>query len=224
VRRRLALILCVIGVVAVVVGSAAGCGSLFSFNGRHPIAVYPLTPGTPLRSTFPAKKGTRYTLAVHVVFERDGLPEANGLVQVEARFPLVARIEDTSGAAVARIDGWLDPSEPPTVLYGHVSAATQRRPMGAAPAELVAERLLGPYAVPEARDVAYAVDLGPDRVGKARIEEARVALYDDALPRSIMIAFLGASAGVVAFLTGAIALLFAGFRARRGGTRRRQIV
>ena len=223
-RRRLALFLCVFGIVASVVGIASGCGSLFSFNGRHPVAVVPITPGTPLHATFPAKEGKRYTLAVHVVFEREGLLEASGQVLVDARLPLVATIEDTSGVAVVKVTGWLDPHEPPTVLYGHGAAATQRRPMGVPPAELVAERLVGPYTVPVARDVAYTVDLGEDRVRTARIKEARVALYDDALPRAIMFAFGGASAGVVAFLIGVIMLFSGVFRARRGGTPRRQIV
>lgn len=223
-RRGVALLLCVFGIVAVVVGTASGCGALFSFNGRHPIAVHPLTPGTPFRGTFAATEGKRYTLAVHVVFEREGLPESNGQVVVEAKLPIVAAIEDTSGVAVVKIVGWIDPNEPPTVLYGHASAATQRRPIGMPPAEVVAERLLGPTTVQHARDVTYVVELGEDRVGKARVKEARIALFDDALPRSITIAFLAASAGSVAFLIGAIMLLLGVFRARRGGTRRRQIV
>lgn len=223
-RRRVGFFLCVIGIMAVVVGMASGCGALFSFNGRHPVAVVPLTPGKPLRSTFAAKEGKRYTLAIHVVFEREGLAESNGQVVVEAKLPLAAAIEDTSGIEVVKIVGWIDPSAPPTVLYGHGSAATQRRPMGAAPAELVAERLLGPITVHHARDVSYAVDLGKDLIGKARVAQARVALYDDALPRSITIAFVAASAGSVAFLIGVIMLVFGVFRTRRGGTRRRQIV
>jgi hypothetical protein len=224
VRRRIGLLLMVLGIVAMVVGTASGCGSLFSFNGRHPVAVVPLTPGTPLRSTFNAQQGKRYTLAVHVVFDREGLPEANGQLLVEAKFPLVATIEDTSGVAVARAIGWVDPSEPPTVLYGHGAAARQRRPMGMPPAELVAERLLGPVTVAVARPVTYSVDLGADRIGRARVLEARVALYDDAIPRSITFAFLGAFAGLVAFLIGATTLLVGVFRARRGGARSRPIV
>lgn len=96
--------------------------------------------------------------------------------------------------------------------------------MGVPPAELLAERLLGPVSVPVTRAVTYAVDLGPDLLGKAPIQEARVAIYDDAIPRSIALAFLGASAGLVAFMTGATALLFGVFRARHDGARRRRIV
>jgi len=226
-RRRLAFFLVVVGIVAVVIGTASGCGTLFSFNGRHPIQVQPVVLGAPLRKTFRAKAGKRYTIAVHVVFEREGLAESNGQTVVEAQLPLDASIEDSSGVAVAKAIGWLDPNVPPTVLYGHASSAHQRRPMGVAPAELVAERLLGPITVASDRDVPYAVSLGLDRVGKAPIKEARIVLYDDTLPLSISVAFSAAAAGVVALVVGTIMLffgLFRGRRARRGGARRRQIV
>jgi len=222
--RRFALLLVVLGLVAVVVGTAAGCGTFFSFNGRHPVAVQPLVPGTPVRQTFRAKADRHYTLAVHVVFDREGLAESNGQVVVEARLPIVASLEDTSGVAVAKVVGWLDPNEPPTVLYGHAASANQRRPAGMPVAELVAERLVGPYTAPAERDVTYVVDLGTDRLGKARVTEARCVIYDDALPTSIRVAFGAALAGVVALVSGVIMLLFGVLRSRRGGARRRQIV
>lgn len=223
-QRRVAFFLVAIGLVAMVTGVASGCGSLFSFNGRHPVAVEPLVPGVPLRKAFPAKAGKRYTLAVQVVFEREGLPEANGQVTVEARLPLVASIEDTSGVAIAKAVGWVDPNEPPTVLMGRASEAQQRRPMGTPPAELVAERLLGPVTPAVDRDVTYAVDLGTDRIGKTSLKEARLVLYDDTLPRSIHVAFTAAGAGAVAFGVGSIMLFFGLFRSSRGGKRRGQVV
>jgi hypothetical protein len=224
VRRRFAFFLVAIGLVALVTGIASGCGSLFSFNGRHPVAVEPLVPGTPLRKAFPAKAGKRYTLAVQVVFEREGLPEVNGQVTLEAKLPLVASIEDTSGVAVAKAVGWIDPNEPPTVLMGRASDAHQRRPMGMGPAELVAERLVGPVTPAVDRDVTYAVDLGTDRIGKTSVKEARLVLYDDTLPRSIHVAFTAAGAGALAFVAGSIMLFFGLFRSRRGGKRRGQVV
>ncbi|MDB4934746.1 MAG: hypothetical protein JWP87_1718 [Labilithrix sp.] len=223
-RRSFALVLVVVGLVTLVVGLASGCGTLFSFNGRHPIAVQPLVPGTPLRSSFKAKAGMRYTLAVHVVFEREGLPEANGHVVVEGQFPIMASITDASGDAAAKVVGWIDPNEPPTVLYGHAASAHQRRPAGVPEAELVAERLVGPYGPAVDREVGYVVDLGTDRTGKARIREARVVVFDDKLPTSITVAFVAAAGGAIALVTGTIMLFFGLFRARRGGTRRRQIV
>lgn len=96
--------------------------------------------------------------------------------------------------------------------------------MGVAPAELVAERLLGPITVPTDRDVPYTVSLGADTARKAQITEARTVLYDDTLPLSISIAFAAAAAGAMALITGTIMLFFGLFRARRGGARRRQIV
>jgi hypothetical protein len=223
-RRSVAFLLVVVGLVALVAGLASGCGTLFSFNGRHPIAVEPLVPGTPLRGAFKAKAGMRYTVAVHVVFEREGLPEANGQSVVEAKFPIAASITDASGDAAAKIVGWHDPNEPPTVVYGHASSANQRRPMGVGPAELVAERLVGPYGPAVDREVGYVVDLGADRIGTARVHEARVVVFDDKLPRSITVAFVAAGAGAIALLAGTLLLFFGLFRARRGGTRRRQIV
>lgn len=223
-RRRLAFVLVIAGLVLVVVGTASGCGSLFSFNGRHPVEVHPVVLGVPLRSSFRAKAGKRYTMAIHVVFEREGLAELNGQMVVEAQLPLDASIADSSGVAVAKVVGWLDPNVPPTVLYGHGASAHQRRPMGVAPAELVAERLVGPITVASDRDVPYAVSLGRDSVGRAPIKEARIVLYDDTLPVSISVAFAAAAAGIVALFAGTIVLFFGLFRARRGGARRRQIV
>lgn len=223
-QRRVAFFLVAIGLVAMVTGIASGCGRLFSFNGRHPVAVEPLVPGVPLRKAFPAKAGKRYTLAVQVVFEREGLPEANGQVTVEAKLPLVASIEDTSGVAIAKAVGWVDPNEPPTVLMGRASDAQQRRPRGTPPAELVAERLVGPVMPAVDRDVTYAVDLGTDRIGKTSLKEARLVLYDDTLPRSIHVAFTAAGAGAAAFFGGSIVLFFGLFRSSRGGKRRGQVV
>jgi hypothetical protein len=224
VRRSIAFFLVAIGLVALVVGVASGCGTLFSYNGRHPIAVEPLALGTPLRHTFPGKAGRRYTVAVHVVFDREAIPESNGQLHVDARFPLVAFMEDGAGVPAAKVVGWLDPNEPPTVLYGHVAGASQRRPMSAGPEELVAERLVGPYMPAKDRDVTYVVELGADQLGKAPIRETRVVIYDDKLPTSISVAFAAAGAGALTFCTGSILLFLGLFRARRGGTRRRQIV
>ena len=217
-RRRLGLFLVIVGLVATVVGVASGCGSLFSFSGRHPIALQALTPGTPLRQTVPAKSGKRYTLAVQVVFEREGHVESNGALVVEAQFPIVASIGD------AKVVGWLDPNAPPTVLYGQSANPNVRRPRGAGPTELVAERLVGPYLAPFEEDIAYVVDLGPDRVGTARVKEVRVVIYDDRLPSSVTVAFVAAGAGVIALVFGTILLLLGLLRAGPGGTRRRQIV
>ncbi len=223
-RRSLAFLLLAVGIVCLVVGITSGCGTFFSYNGRHPVAVQPLVVGTHLRHTFPAKAGRRYFVGVHVVFDREAVPETGGQLVVEAKLPLVASIEDAEGQPAAKVTGWLDPSEPPTVLYGHVASASQRRPMGAGPEELVAERLVGPYLPAQDRDVTYVVDLGPDTIAKAPIRDTRVVVYDDALPPSIVVAFCVAGAGALAFVIGSAMLFLGLLRKRRGGTRRRQIV
>ena len=225
VRRRLSLFLVVVGLVALVVGVASGCGTLFSFNGRHAIAVEPLVPGVPVRKSFQAKAGKHYTLAVHVVFEREGLAESNGQVVVEAKLPLVASIEDASGVAVAKAVGWIDPNEPPTVLYGHADPTrTSGDRWGSGPRSSSPSGSSGRYTPALDRDVTYAVDLGADRIGKTRLKEARLVIYDDKLPRSIAVAFAAAGAGALALAAGSIMLFFGLFRARRGGTRRGQVV
>jgi hypothetical protein len=219
VRRSIGFLLVIVGLVATVIGVASGCGSLFSFNGRHRIEVHPLILGTPLHQAFPGKSGKRYTLAVQVVFAREGLVESNGALVVEAKLPLMASLED------AKLVGWLDPSEPPTVLYGQSTNPNARQPKaeggGAGPPELAAERLIGPYLAPFDRDLTFVVDLGPDRVGRAQVKEVRVVVYDDKLPTSITVAFVAAAAGVVALSGGTLLLLFGLLRRSRGGARRR---
>lgn len=227
VRRRIGFFLVVVGLVATVIGVASGCGSLFSFSGRHPIAVHELKPGTPVRQAITAKSGKRYTLAVQVVFEREGLATSNGALVVEAQLPLVASLEETKAV------GWLDPNEPPTVLYGQSTNPQARGPAAgrdgpgarsgrsAGPPELVAERLVGPYLAPFDRDITYVVDLGPDRLGRAQVKEARIVVYDDTLPPAVTVAFVAAAAGVTALMSGASMLAYGLLHARRGGARRR---
>lgn len=222
--RRIGIVLVVVGVVMMALGTFAGCGALFSWNGRHPTAVHPLTVGTPLRQTFRAKAGRRYVIGVQVVFERAGLPEREGAVVVDARLPLTAQIEDASGVAVAKVVGWLDPSEQPTLLHGQAHMEGRRRAPGAPPPELTAERLIGPYAAPADGEVAFEIDLGPDRVASTPIKEARAVVYDDALPTSISRALAAAASGAAVFTAGVAVLVVNFFRVRRGGTRRRHFV
>ncbi len=210
--------------MAVLGGGFIGCGSLFSWNGRHAVAIHPVTPGVPLRGTFQAVADRRYTLAVQVVFEREGLPVKEGDVVVEAKMPLAAWLDDSSGVAVVKEVGWLDPAEPRTVVYGHGAAANRRRPRGAPPPELVAERLIGPHTARTDRAIGFAVDLGSDQLETTRIQGCRAVIYDDAMPRSITLAFAAAGLGFAVFLTGAFAFAATFFRSRRGGVRRRQTV
>jgi hypothetical protein len=90
--------------------------------------------------------------------------------------------------------------------------------------ELVAERLVGPYLAPFEQDLTFDVDLGPDRLAKAQVKEARVIVYDDRLPTSVTVALGAAAGGVIALISGTTVLLFGLLRKRRGGARRRQNV
>ncbi|MDB4943426.1 MAG: hypothetical protein JWP97_2960 [Labilithrix sp.] len=208
------------GLVATVVGLTTGCGSLFSFNGRHPVAAVTIVPGTPVLQSLHVKAERRYTLAVQVVFDRESVPARDGAALVEAKLPLVASLE------TSRVVGFIDPQEPPTVLYGMASDPAQKQARGR-DAELVAERLVGPYLAPGERDVAWSVDLGADKVGRARIQEARAVLYDDALPAAVKLAFGAAAAGVVALIAGLVMMVAGALRSRRegrGGARARPSV
>ncbi len=207
-----------LGLVAAVVGTASGCGALFGFSGRHPIATAPIVLGTHLHQTIATKAGRRYTLAVQVVFDRAGLEQASGALVVDAQLPLVASLE------TAKVSGVLAPNEPPNVLYGQSANPNVRAPRGAGPRELVAERLVGPWIATRDGDAACDVDLGRDRLGRATITETRIIVYDDRLPSSITIAFAVAGIGLITLVCGTILVLFGGRRAGRGGARRRPVV
>lgn len=208
------------GLVLLVVGLFMGCGSLFTWNGRHPIDVQALTPGAPTTYTLRPALGRRYTIAVHVVFDRAAAeaPIEGAPVSVSAKLPIVARVVDRRGSTVAETAGWIDPEEPPTVLYG-----THPSPREAGKTELVAERLVGSFPASSTDPFEVRVDLGPDRTGKAQIAEARLVIYDDVTPPSIRRALGAAAVGGVAFVVGSGMLLVGFFRglSRRGGKRRR---
>ncbi len=230
--RVIGVILFFLGLLAVVVGSFNGYGTLFSWNGRHPVDVIALGEGRGVEKLTPVP-GRRYTVSVQVRFEREGLEQREGVTVVEAKMPLAVRVKDPAGTTRAEVVGWLDPTEPPNVLYGQ-SAQERRRlpgPAGSAgtprggtrsPAmpELVVERLVGPFAASSDAPLSVEVDLGPDRVGRARIAERRLVIYDDALPPKVWNALLLAAGGG-ALLVAGLALLVAGWFRRRRGRRKR---
>lgn len=139
-------------------------------------------------------------------------------MSVSAKLPIIARIVDARGATVAETTGWIDPEEPPTVLYG-----THPSPRLAGVTELVAERLVGSFPASSADPFEIRIDLGPDRTKKAKIAETRIVVYDDVTPPSIKRALGAAAVGGVAVVAG-LGILFVGFfrrGSRRGGKRRR---
>jgi len=219
--RLVSGVLFLLGVMLLGGGLFFGTGALFAWNGRHPVASEAVVPGTRLERSIRVEPGNRYTLAVQVVFEREGLPERDGLLVVEASFPYAASIDGVSGENAVRAVGWLDPSVPPTALFGHgANAVNERRPPGTPPPELVAQRLLGPYVASAAGNARFEIDLGADRIGKARTHEVRAVVYDDAMPRTITVPFAVAGFGGIALILGAVGLflsLFDGKRRRRNG-------
>jgi hypothetical protein len=197
--RLTGLILLFLGLLAAIVGTFTGCGSLFSWNGRHPVKTTDLADGKSSQ-TFEPEAGQRYTVGVEVVFDREGLEQREGVTQVEAKMPLVVRVS-SSGGKLAETTGWLDPNEPPNVLYGHAAKESRAMP------ELRVERLVGPFGVSSTAPVAVDVDLGPDRVGRARILARRLVVYDDRLPGSIKRAFFVAGLGAILFVAGVVVLV-----------------
>ncbi|MBX3209453.1 MAG: hypothetical protein KF764_30750 [Labilithrix sp.] len=227
--RRAGLALLLFGSIAIVVGTLNGYGSFFAWNGRHPVDSVVLGDAPVVRTLVP-EPGRRYTVSVQVAFDRAGLETHDGATVVEAKLPLVVRVKDPAGTTRAEAVGWLDPREPPNVLYGQ--AAPNARSAELAPAsstqarwgrpvpELAAERLVGPFIASSAAPLSIAVDLGADRVGRVRIAERRLVVYDDALPPIIRNAIIVAAAGAGAVLTG-VALLVASWFRRRGAPRKR---
>jgi hypothetical protein len=204
------VVLLILGLIALVVGIFSGCGSLFSWNGRHAIETSPLPEGDTTRTLTPVP-GRRYTVSVQVAFDREGLEAGEGGPRVSAKMPLVVHVRDGAGTSLAGATGWLDPNEPPNVLYGQGARESARGPMP----ELAVERLVGPFTAASAAPLSVEVRLGPDRVGTARATARRLVIYDDALPPPIRNAFIVAALGAVAFFSGAVLLVTAWLRLPR---------
>jgi hypothetical protein len=214
--RLAGVVLLFVGLALGVVGLFSGLNSLFSWNGRHAVAVHPIEEESTRHELVPVA-GRRYTLSVEVAFDREGLPRRDNAVVVEAKLPLVVRVKDRSGTSLAETTGWLDPNEPPNVLYGQSARdrTTTGRPLETARvAELVALRLVGPFLAASSDPLTIDVELGADRVGAAAISARRLVVHDDALPPSIRNAFLGSGGGGLVFAAG-LALLVTGWRRRR---------
>jgi len=207
------------GLVAIAVGGFVGCGTLFTFNGRHAVAEWDLAPGTPIEKSFGATRTARYTLAIQVVFDRGDVEQTIDGADPHAHLPLVATLVDGDGNTPVKAVGWLDPNEPPTVLFGR---SVDPRMRGNAVPELAAERLVGPWRAPREETVKVNVDLGKDKDERGtRILAARAVLYDDANPTAMKAGFALAGAGVLAFVVGVV-LSLRGV-ARRGGKRKREM-
>lgn len=206
-----------LGLVMLVAGLFLGCGAFFSWTGRHVVEVRTLAPGTPSALTLRPEPGRRYTVAVDLVFERPVGPDGreDPAATIEAKMPVVAQISSADGTKLADTTGWIDPSEPPTVLIGAHPSPRAVQP------DVVAERIVGAFPSPAGDRVDVRVGLGEDRVGKAHLREARVVVYDDKLPPTIRRAFMAAAAGGALFAVGTLFSLGRILRrvTRRGGIR-----
>lgn len=210
--RIVGIFLLVVGLVAAGGGFFFGCGGLFAWNGRHPVDVRALAEGDS-RQTLVPEAGRKYTVAVQIVFEREGREEHEGALLVDARFPLTVRVRDKQSTVLAEAVGWFDPNEAPTVLYGQAIRPGR-------PPELSAERLIGPFIASSEGSLEIAVTLGPDRVGAVPVRERRLVIYDDSIPSSVKGAFAGATTGIVGVIAGSVTLAIDIFR-RRARRRRR---
>lgn len=211
--RITGLALLFVGLIALIVGTMSGCNTLFSWNGRHTVDAAALTEGHTTRALSP-EPGRRYTVSIRLLFDRDSVELRDGVADVHAAFPLVVRVTDKQHTVRAEVSGWLDPSEPPNVLYGQ---AVKEAAMPYT--ELSVERLVGPFIASSADPLSIDVDLGPDRVGRARVLERRLVVYDDALPPQIRHAFMLAGGGAVVFVAGAVLTIRGWLRRRRDSGR-----
>lgn len=203
--RIVGTLLTIVGLLLLVSGSLLGCGALFSWNGKHLVETRSVEADKPFVHTLAPEPGRRYSVAVQVVFERSDVAPA-------AKLPIVARIVDKSGAKLGETVGWIDPDEPPTVMYGAHQTS-----------DLLAERGIGAFNASTQDPIEIHVDLGADRTGTTPILDRRLVVYDDVTPAPIKRALWGAGAGGVLFATG-LGVLFASFfrrRARGGGIRGR---
>lgn len=213
--RRIAVFLLLAGLVVAVVATFSGCGSLFGWNGRHAVDLYDLPEGPSSHRLVPVV-GRRYTLGIQVVFDREGAAVRDGSAVVDAKLPLVVQVKDPAGTSRAGAAGWVDPNEPPNVLYGQTVRASTRGPMP----ELVVERLVGPFVASSDAPLSIEIDLGADRIGTSSIAARRVVVHDDVLPPNIRNAFLAAAAGALAFVVGSILVAVSWLRGRRPSKKR----
>jgi hypothetical protein len=216
--RAAGLVLIFVGLIAVIVGTMSGCGTFFGWNGRHAVDAVALAEGRTTRTLTPAP-GRRYTVSVQVVFDRESVELKDGVADLHASFPLVVRVTDKHRTVRAETAGWLDPTEPPNVPYGEAVKEGEK-----SRTELSVERLVGPFIASSHEPLSVDVELGADRIGRARVAERRLVIYDDALPPRIKTAFTLAGVGAAALLAG-VALTVAGWlrgrrSPRRGGRKR----
>jgi hypothetical protein len=203
------LALFLVGLLATIVCSMNGCGTFFSWNGRHAVQTQPLIEEH-THASFKPVAARRYTLSVQVVFDPQYVDDVDGMAAVEVKMPLVVKAKDAQGTSFAEAIGWLE-NEKPNIFYS--------RPLREPTREILLERLVGPFMSANVDEVNVDVNLGPDRIGRNPIKERRLVVYDDSLPPAIRNAAIGTVSGVLALITGVVLLVMSWWRSR--GRRKR---
>jgi len=213
--RAVGVVLLFVGLIVSVVGFFSGCGSLFTWNGRHIIDEQVLSDTAAFSKSFTPEAGRRYTLAIQVVFDRESTPRVDGVAKPDVKMPLVARVKDPTGTKLAEVTGWVDPNEPPNVLYGQAVPDSVTASRGAQAPDLFVERLIGPFAAASDSPLTIEVNLGPDRSGAQRIVARRLVIHDDAIPPAIRNAFVLGTVGVLLFIAGIFVGLIGWWKRRK---------
>ena len=192
------LLLMMLGVVGMASGVVVGCSGLINHNGRHEVARFPITIGAPMRTSFPALGGRRYSAGVQVVFERNS-QQLREETELRVKLPIAGALDD--GETRVTITGYLDPSNGQTSLVGRASGK-----------ELFVERLVGPHLATTDRPLRVELDDGADEGGELIVQECRLILYDDEQPRSVRYGFVSAGAGLLLFAVSGIAVMISSLK------------
>lgn len=210
--RKLALVLVLLGLVLLGGGLFFGCGFYAEWDGRSVVLERPVTLGQRVSADVDAIVGRRYTFAARVEVDGREVPQeeaSKGASSLELQMPFTMRLFDRDGQSLQTQTGFLS-HEPPTLVYGDpTGGASGRGGRG-----VVAERFVGPYPSAGPQRLHVELDLGPDRVGRARIADAKLVVYDDAMPSRIRRPFAAAALGMI-LLMGGIGAWMVAFAKRR---------
>jgi hypothetical protein len=210
--RKLAIALVLLGLVLLGGGLFFGCGFYAQWDGRSVILERPVTPGTPVSADVDAMVGRRYTFSARVEVDGREVSEeeaSKGASAIELQMPFAMRLSNSDGQGLQTQVGFLS-QEPPTLVYGDPTGGTS----GRGGRGVVAERFLGPYPSGGPQKLHVDLDLGEDRLGRVRIADAKLVVYDDAIPSRIRRPFAAAGMGLLALMAGVVAGLFAVARRR----------
>lgn len=203
--RTITIALLVLGVVLLGGGLFFGCGFYAEWNGRNVVLEKPVTPGAPVSAGVDAMPGRRYTFSARVTLDGRELPEevaSRGASGVELSMPFAMQLRNSDGQRLQEQSGFLS-HEPPTSVYGDPTGGASGRGARA----VVAERFLGPYPSAGPQKLHVDLELGADRLGKVPVADARLVVYDDAMPPRVRRAFAAAGIGALAFFAGLVGAL-----------------